>query len=805
MRLLLFFFVLCSASLGAASYAHAGVLTKAPNNLGLVGYWSFEDGKGATVTDFSGKGNRGTMTNMDPATDWVTGRVGKALDFDGTDDYVAIGGSSSIYSMTTDLSVFAWIRTTDTSWEAFSGGESDDGGWGLASFSSIGGTGQLTPSIGNVWRTSGHTAINDGQWHHVGYTLSSASGGTLQFYLDGAPDGSAITSAGAHNGSGSGIRMGSDSLSQFELDGELDEARIYNRALSSAEVAALYAITNRSVAKPRYNDGLVFYAPLDDGEGTTARNYGSSGVRGVMTDFALTGSTSNWVSGQRNGALNFDGTNDFVNFGNHSSLYLRSNLSIFTWIKTSTPYKSVISWGSGGTGGVANGQYGIGTFGALCGGAGRLTAYISGVWRCGGTSVTDGNWHHVGYTLASNGDLQFYFDGATDGAVISTGSQFSAGANNNLVFGDDSSAGSVFAYNGSLDEVRIYNRVLSTAEVAELYADTGHRKRKLSTSSEGSIGSTNLVAWHTFDGAHLNTTTSTDRSASGNHGTLGNGPLPRVGKVGQALRFDGSDDRVVTKQNPSGLGYGTGDFSWFAWIYPERVNDSYEMIWAQGSSGIPYLAVRDNILHFYLSTTYETSAGYITANTWQHVGIVRSAGTLTLYKNGVAYSSTSSQPGSISAPDYAYISSYGSGGAHAFKGAIDDLRIYNKALSSDEVLLLYRLTGGPSVSQAPPDTTAPVISSVVAGVGDPCGQAENISWTTNEAADTQIEYGTTVSYGSSSSLDSSLVTSHFATATGLNFSTTYYYRVRSADVAGNIAYSTGSFATPSALACGGGP
>lgn len=774
-------------SLSAAPYAQAGLLMKTPNNLGLVGYWSFEDGKGATVTDFSGKGNKGTMTNMDPVTDWVTGRVGKALDFDGADDYVAIGGSSSVYAMTTNLSVFAWIRTTDTSWEAFSGGEGDDGGWGLVSFTSIGGNGQLTPFIGGSWRTSGHTAINDGQWHHVGYTLSSASGGTLQFYLDGAPDGSAITSAGSHNGSGSGIRMGSDSLSQFELDGELDEARVYNRVLSSTEVAALYNVNTKSSVFARgsqirlVTSGLGGFWSFNEADisGTTAYDRAGS-ANGTLTN----GPTA--TAGKVGQALNFDGSNDYVTAAN-SITSNGASRTVAAWIyPNSVANSEFVS--------LENTLQSTGPLALFGIRSAKLSVYHGGDYRAATTALTTGRWYHVVYTYNSSGNaVKMYLNGNQDysGTVAdaNSGSEVHIGVGYNGYF------------NGKIDEVRIYNRELSATEITQLY----HGGRGGLSSSQAFVASENLVAWHTFDGPYLNTTTSTDRSASGNHGTLANGPTPKTGKVGQALRFDGSDDRVVTRQNPSGLGYGTGDFSWFAWIYPERVNDSYEMIWAQGGSGIPYLAVRDNILHFYLSTTYETSAGYITANTWQHVGIVRSAGTLTLYKNGVAYSSTSSQPGSISAPDYAYISSYGSGGAHAFKGAIDDLRIYNKALSSDEVLLLYRLTGGPSVSQAPPDTTAPVISSVVAGVGDPCGQAENISWTTNEASDTQIEYGTTSSYGSSSSLNSSMVTSHSATATGLNFNTTYYYRARSADAAGNIAYSTSSFSTPSALACGGGP
>jgi len=49
----------------------AATLRTPPNNLGLVGYWSMEDGGGSTATDFSGSGNDGTLTNMDPATECI--------------------------------------------------------------------------------------------------------------------------------------------------------------------------------------------------------------------------------------------------------------------------------------------------------------------------------------------------------------------------------------------------------------------------------------------------------------------------------------------------------------------------------------------------------------------------------------------------------------------------------------------------------------------------------------------------------------------------------------------------------------
>src|SRR5439155_2858245 len=74
-----------------------------------------------------------------------------------------------------------------------------------------------------------------------------------------------------------------------------------------------------------------------------------------------------------------------------------------------------------------------------------------------------------------------------------------------------------------------------------------------------------------------------------------------------------------------------------------------------------------------------------------------------------------------------------------------------------------------------------------------------VNWLTNEAADTQVEYGTTAAYGSSTTLNAAQVTSHSAALSGMQASTTYHYRVKSRDAAGNLAVS-GDFTFTTAAA-----
>ncbi len=85
------------------------------------------------------------------------------------------------------------------------------------------------------------------------------------------------------------------------------------------------------------------------------------------------------------------------------------------------------------------------------------------------------------------------------------------------------------------------------------------------------------------------------------------------------------------------------------------------------------------------------------------------------------------------------------------------------------------------------DTVAPVISAVTTGNVD--GTTAVINWTTDEASDSQVEYGLTSAYGSQTTLDTSRVTTHQVTVSGLTLSTLYHYRTRSADATGNTVLS----------------
>jgi hypothetical protein len=103
---------------------------------------------------------------------------------------------------------------------------------------------------------------------------------------------------------------------------------------------------------------------------------------------------------------------------------------------------------------------------------------------------------------------------------------------------------------------------------------------------------------------------------------------------------------------------------------------------------------------------------------------------------------------------------------------------------------------GAGAPPPPSDTTPPAITALA--VSGLTSAGASVSWTTNEAADTQVEYGTTLSYGSQTPLVTTRTTAHSATLSNLAPGTIYYYRARSKDAAGNAAATPGTFTTPAA-------
>ncbi len=123
-------------------------------------------------------------------------------------------------------------------------------------------------------------------------------------------------------------------------------------------------------------------------------------------------------------------------------------------------------------------------------------------------------------------------------------------------------------------------------------------------------------------------------------------------------------------------------------------------------------------------------------------------------------------------------------------GLTHSTKYYYKVMSRDAAGNLGEDTGSPDfynfTTAVYVDTTAPSISNILASGAT--ASTVNISWLTDEASTSEVEYGTSQSYGSSTS-DANLVTNHSVTLSGLSNAVTYNFRVNSADSSGNIAHS----------------
>ena len=288
--------------------------------------------------------------------------------------------------------------------------------------------------------------------------------------------------------------------------------------------------------------------------------------------------------------------------------------------------------------------------------------------------------------------------------------------------------------------------------------------------------------WNLDEGAG---TTAGDSSGSGNNGTLVNGPTWTAGKVGSgAVDFDGVDDYIQT----AFIAGPTSGFTFSFWVKTTNTADTIPISW----TNYRYCKFEENHqLECSVDGNAPITTVVLVADTWYHVAFTSTASNQVIYINGA---SSHSQSETLDTRSGAINLGSNSSGTANHAGVLDEVRIYNRALSAQEVQAVYNDTG----SGGGPDTTSPVISNIAAANINEV--SASISWTTNEPADSQIDYGTTTAYGSSTTINTSLVTTHSEQITGLQSGTTYNYRVRSRDAAGNLSISPNNIFTTASAA-----
>lgn len=412
------------------------------------------------------------------------------------------------------------------------------------------------------------------------------------------------------------------------------------------------------------DDGLIAYYPFDGNVNDESGN----GNDGVVYGATFSPDRINVA----NHALHFDG-NDYVSVPNSIELQsLTNNFSISFWVKieqhSSQGFIPILCKSDSTD--LYSRQFG---FVLTAGGIVYFNdgAVVPGIQMP--TPPVYGQWAFYAMTL-SEGTIHLYRDGIHMG---STPLVASFAANNlPMEIGRDT-PGIAEYYVGQLDDVRIYSRALSAAEVQQLFI------------AEGGLNA-GLVAYYPFNG------NANDESGNGNSGAVYGATLTAGvdSEANSAYKFDGL--AYIQVDDSPELNFGTRDFSVSAWILADAQETWHQHIITklhEDDMGGWALFLHANSASIgWVAESLDMLGTVIDFDKWVHIVVTRSGDTHRIYKNGVYVDEAD-----IPDADYNLSDALNFGGGNhaggSFSGKIDDVRIYNRALSATEVTQLYRTEG----------------------------------------------------------------------------------------------------------------
>jgi len=677
-----------------------------PTTANLVNRWKLDEGTGSTATDSAGS-NNGTITGATWDTDthlaqWFPSWKNSNGDlvnsracykFDGVNDYIDGGAPISGTEYKAGVTFSAWANANDvTSNRQII--ELGDGNWVLVRLYIGSGDflfAQRNDNPGNeVFLLAIGPAII-GRWYHVAVTYNGS--GSWLSYLDGIPVGShTSTITGTYNLTNARIGSRANTSSEF-FNGNIKDVRIYTAALSDADIFDLY-----SQGKEPSTANLEAYWKLDGNslDETSNNNdgtvYGATPL-GKWTSMPIVGTSLN----QRVVAI-FDGVNDYVAIPDDASLEVgASDFTVIAWVK--------IREFTGGSQSIY-GSYDSTTtnqrkllFGLDASDELRLiTSFNNTSIKL--SSSTNANlstetWYHVVVTKSGTG-CDFYVDGrhlTDDGVVVDA-----TVVNNDIGFhiGVLSEGTLSGFWSGDISNVAFYNDVRTASEILTDYHN-------------GYIDETdaNLVSYWPLEGDYL------DWKGS-NHGTNNGATSIKVidGPMGKrnfdldnTLGFDGNDDKVTVTDAASIQNIFDGGGSVCGWVYPftSGSGSGGRIVDKRVASGTGWMLLTESgadlIAFFHEFSTGNgrwASTSSIALNQWSFIAVTYDADSTAnnpiIYVNGVSVSiSETATPSGTRDSDVGQDMEIGNvtGGTAAFDGNMADVRIYDDALTADEVLWVY--------------------------------------------------------------------------------------------------------------------
>jgi len=387
-----------------------------------------------------------------------------------------------------------------------------------------------------------------------------------------------------------------------------------------------------------------------------------------------------WVTGVNGKCLDFNGGfSDKVIVPNANSLAFRRGWSASVWVKykISNSDQKILYWSNGSTEqfvfhftGSANSVTKV-SFDILY--AGYLTQYRTN------ETITPGEWHHLVVVASDEYNVEIYIDG-----VASTTTHFNPGiyptTDNRLFIGGWPVGDSKFPFDGLIDEVYIFSYALTTFQVDSLY----------------NLNNNNLIAhWDFNEGSG---DTLFDNSGNGHHGVI-NGALWEMGIEGQALNFDGNND-YVQLQMPI---IETAPFTICAWVNPDNINiNSNKYIATNGGETV-------NSFGYYLYLTRGTDdprwgfgirysngdckTAYAPSNLNQYSFVCGICDNVSenprITVNGVEVFQADTCLSGVGPIRNMRIGSESASTLDSWDGSIDEMSLYNQALSISEIALMW--------------------------------------------------------------------------------------------------------------------
>jgi len=443
--------------------------------------WRMDEDSWGTVQDSSGNGHDGSARNgavtsgLDPV---IAGSPGTCRygSFDGNDDYIDLAG---LPDLTGSFTITAWIRADQLGKDQriFADDQTNSGGFALSL--GDGGNGRLrffSRQVNPVSVDTQAAVISAGQWHHVA-AVHDRDARTRTIYVDGVAvllnggvtspvySGTWGSDPGAASIGGENSAAGSEAVANWRFDGNIDEVRIYTTALSQSQVQVVKNEARPCAATP---PGVVGLWRFDEErwDGSAGEVVDSSGLGG---NGRAAGDANTRDPGRLCRGGLFDGAGDFVEVNNLSSR-LNGSASLAFWIRT-TQRGDNTAWRAPGVTGVEQAGGTDDIFWGWLDASGRIGVSVGNDSSTKSTvSISDGTWHHVVLTRdATVGSYKIYIDGAyNQGGTIAAGTIGNAYASIGRI---EDTGGSPAYLQGELDEVMVFDGVVSDAEVLAGYSN----------------------------------------------------------------------------------------------------------------------------------------------------------------------------------------------------------------------------------------------------------------------------------------------------------------------------------------------